>query len=282
MNSSAPAVLLSVSVVLYDTDISVLEKTLMHLVKAAEKLKSFPESERLSLCLLDNHPQQTSLANLPERCMEQLSACFDQVNIIKNTTNLGYGGGHNRCIENRQSRFHLILNPDVFLEEDALLKGVAYLQANIDVGLLAPHVVDEKNRPLYLCKRFPTVLDFLLRGFAPSWVKRFFGKRLANYEMQDVYTAGRACKEIPIISGCCMLARTQMLKSVGGFSKDYFLYFEDFDLSLRMAWLAKVAYCPDMKIIHVGGHSAKKGWHHIRLFARSAITFYNTYGWRWL
>ena len=79
-----------------------------------------------------------------------------------------------------------------------------------------------------------------------------------------------------------MLCRSDALQAVGGFDQRYFLHFEDLDLSLRMHAKGRVVSDPGVTLIHHGGHSAKKGLHHILLFARSAFRFFNTHGWRWL
>jgi hypothetical protein len=122
-------------------------------------------------------------------------------------------------------------------------------------------------------------MDLLLRGFLPSAVRNRFQQRLAFYEMQDL-SEQHPTKDIPIISGCFMLFRTRKLQELEGFNPRYFLYFEDFDLSLRASVNGKLAYVPAMRIVHLGGHSARKGWRHISLFARSGIRFYSTWGWR--
>jgi GT2 family glycosyltransferase len=67
-----------------------------------------------------------------------------------------------------------------------------------------------------------------------------------------------------------MLCRTRELKNIGGFSPEYFLYFEDFDLSRR---LEKKVLLPTMKIIHLGGNTARKGLKHIKLFLKSYLIF---------
>ena len=85
-----------------------------------------------------------------------------------------------------------------------------------------------------------------------------------------------------LASGCFMLLRAHSLATVGGFDERYFLYFEDFDLSLRLAQLGEVQYLPEMQIIHHGGYAARKGWRHIAMFLRSGIRFFQDHGWRWV
>ena len=68
--------------------------------------------------------------------------------------------------------------------------------------------------------------------------------------------------------------------SNSGFDSGFFLCFEDFDISLRASRISRIAYFPDTKFIHHGGHAARKGWRHIVMFGRSAATFVNQHGWR--
>ncbi|KUE80788.1 hypothetical protein ATO46_14560 [Aeromonas schubertii] len=85
----------------------------------------------------------------------------------------------------------------------------------------------------------------------------------------------------PIVSGCFMLFRTDVLQQLGGFDPRFFLYFEDFDISLRAGKISRIAYVPQVKVVHHGGHASRKGWRHIWMFGRSMVTFFNIHGWRW-
>jgi hypothetical protein len=126
------------------------------------------------------------------------------------------------------------------------------------------------------------VLDLLLRGFAPYWLRRHFGARLDYYEMRDLINERDLVWDPPIVSGCFMLFRTEVLKRLGGFDPRFFLYFEDFDLSLRAGEVARIAYVPSVRIVHHGGGAARKGLRHVRMFVVSAVRFFNKQGWRWM
>ena len=79
-----------------------------------------------------------------------------------------------------------------------------------------------------------------------------------------------------------MLLRGAAMRAVGGFDEDYFLYFEDYDLSLRLAREGRLLFDPAVRIVHHGGYAAQKGLHHIRLFVRSGVRFFRRHGWRWI
>jgi GT2 family glycosyltransferase len=77
-----------------------------------------------------------------------------------------------------------------------------------------------------------------------------------------------------------MLARTQLLARLGGFDPRFFMYFEDYDLSLRLGRESQVAYVPSARIVHHGGEASRKGVRHIAWFVGSAWRFFARHGWR--
>jgi len=178
--------------------------------------------------------------------------------------------------------YQLVLNPDVDVAPDALINAIRWLDAHPDVGALAPAVTKSDGTPDYLCKRYPAVFDLLLRGFAPPLMRRWFRKRLDRYDMRDVIDPVKAepVRDVPVMSGCCMLVRRRAIDETGGFDPKFFLYFEDFDWSVRLNKVTKTAYLPSFQVVHHGGGAARKGWKHIGWFARSAFRFYGKHGWR--
>jgi len=195
--------------------------------------------------------------------------------------NRGYGHGHNTAMKSLASDVHLVLNPDVELETDTLRAGLSFLARNRDVVLVSPKVYGRGGEQEFLCKRYPSVLVLLLRGFAPRCIQRLFRRRLAAYEMRDVCGDDRPV-EVGIASGCFMLMRTPVLLEEGGFNERFFLYFEDFDLSLRLEHKGRLVFEPAMRIVHHGGYAASKGWQHLRYFISSGVLFFNRHGWRWI
>jgi GT2 family glycosyltransferase len=268
---------LSVSVVVYRPDLKRLAQTLKSLAAAYDALKETHPAFRLDVCLVDN-------GGLPDMtaALDALRAHGATCSIIAGHGNVGYGRGHNLAIERAASRYHLVLNPDIDLDRQALISAVEFFESHLQVGLLTPRIGDEDGHIQYLCRRYPTLLDLFVRGFLPGSVRRFFARRLARYEMQDVINEHDIVWDPPIVSGCFMLFRTNVLKKLAGFDPRYFLYFEDYDLSLRTHEVARVAYLPAVRVLHHGGGAARKGSSHIRMFAASAFKFFNRFGWKWL
>ncbi|HET6266063.1 MAG TPA: hypothetical protein VFD95_14465, partial [Usitatibacter sp.] len=60
----------------------------------------------------------------------------------------------------------------------------------------------------------------------------------------------------------------------------FFMYFEDYDLSLRVGRESQVAYVPQARIRHHGGEASRKGLRHVAWFVSSAVRFFARHGWR--
>ncbi|EOH6074487.1 glycosyltransferase family 2 protein [Burkholderia cenocepacia] len=266
---------LSVSIVVYQPDIAQLGETLASLGAACTHLCTASLPAPVELFLVDNGGLGDVAA-----LIDDLDTKGITTRILSGHGNVGYGRGHNLAIESSTRPFHLILNPDIDLDADALVAARAFLGSRPDVGALTPWIGDDTGGQQYLCRRYPAVLDLLVRGFLPARFRAAFAKRLARYEMRDVINDRDIVWDPPIVSGCFMLFRTEVLKQLGGFDPRYFLYFEDYDLSLRTHEIARVAYVPSVRVVHHGGGASRKGFAHIRMFAASAFKFYNRFGWR--
>ncbi|WP_112172548.1 glycosyltransferase family 2 protein [Paraburkholderia unamae] len=275
-NTQQPGVALSVSVVAYRPDVHQLLNTLQSLRIAVLAGRQSRQVDA-SLYLVDNGalPDLTSI-------LHELEGDGVTCVTISGHGNVGYGRGHNLAIGRTTADYHLVLNPDIDLAPDSLAQALEFLDKHPNAGLLSPQIGDDQQDLQFLCRRYPTVLDLFLRGFVPAGFQRPFSERLDRYEMRDVINKSEVVWDPPLVSGCFMLFRTEVLKRIGGFDPRYFLYFEDYDLSIRTRDVARIAYMPAVRVLHHGGGAARKGWPHIRMFVTSAVKFFNRFGWKWL
>jgi GT2 family glycosyltransferase len=276
----SPSEGLSVSVVVYHPDPGQLTATLASFGAACDALHDERPGLPVVLYLVDNG----GLPDLPAvgNALDALRARGIVCTMIAGQGNVGYGRGHNLAIERSAGRYHLVLNPDIDLARDALCRALEFFDAHPEAGLITPWIGDEQGHQQFLCRRYPTLLDLFVRGFLPARLRRFFTRRLARYEMRESINERDVVWDPPIVSGCFMLFRTAVLKQLAGFDARYFLYFEDYDLSLRAHDVTRVVYAPAVRVLHHGGGAARKGSAHIRMFAASAFKFFNRFGWKWL
>ena len=275
------SVTFSASIVAYAPDAEMLANTIRSLAAAAAAANREGILREARLWLVDNGPRRDSAAQLTGLLEKIPEAAGLAPSILTGHGNVGYGQGHNLGIKASVSDYHLVLNPDVILAENAIGEAIRFMLGHPYVVLLAPEVRDQHGELQFLCKRYPSVLDLILRGFAPEALKHAFRDRLERYELRDRLGA-KPLLDIQIASGSFMFCQRAVLVEIGGFAEQFFMYFEDFDLSLRLARKGRLAYVPSAKVVHLGGGVAKKGWRHIFMFARSAATFFRIHGWKWL
>jgi GT2 family glycosyltransferase len=275
---------LQVSIVTYRPDLRLLERCFRKLALAIAAARDDRVLRTVALAVVDNSADRAIAKEVIGVAQRRFRDANVQLTFLHGHANIGYGAAHNLVLHGSGADYHLVLNPDVELAPDALAVGVRWLAEHADVGAVAPEVYDgDGETQEYLCKRYPTVLDLALRGFAPGVLRRLFRRRLDRYEMRDVIDADpeREVIDIPAMSGACLLVRRAAVDATGGFDPNFFLYFEDFDWTLRLNRITRTAYVPAMHVRHHGGGAARKGLRHIAWFVRSGVRFYRKHGWRW-
>ena len=189
--------------------------------------------------------------------------------------NDGFGAGHNSVLKDLDSDYHIIMNPDVSLNDtDGLIKAINYMNSHSDVVLLSPLVRNENDNQIqYLNRMEPTVFDLLIRFLGPNFFSKRqskFVKKLGGYDHIQLEENA---------TGSFMLTKTIELKKINGFDTRFFMYFEDTDLTKRMAEEGKVIFFPYFTIVHGwkrDNHTLKG----LRPMILSMIKYFNKWGWK--
>jgi GT2 family glycosyltransferase len=267
-----------VAIVTYRCDPILLERALASLARAAMRARREHRLQgEVAVHIVDNGPA-ASRGEL-ERAMRAWDPAQGPLTLHAGHGNVGYGRANNLLLDRLASDAHLVMNPDVELDEAALGAALATLEEHPGVGLVAPAVCGDDGTSQFLCKRYPSVWVLFLRGFAPRALRKRFEPAIAHYEMRDVI-GERFVERVPLASGCFMLVRTALFTRLGGFDPRFFMYFEDYDLSVRLSREAAIAYVPEARIVHHGGEASRKGWRHVAWFVTSAWRFFARHGWK--
>lgn len=258
-SNMSQAVQLSISVVVYHPDLEILRRSLASL-RVAIQYAAARRPLLASVVVVDNSCDPGEAAPIGEVIADALDGV--PAELLVSETNAGYGAGNNMVIRKCSSDYHLVANPDIFLDPDALFIACAYMDANADVALLSPAVRGEDGEMHYLCKRNPTLLVMFLRGAAPPFVRSLLGGVIQRYEMRDRDYA-QEIRHVPFPTGCFMFFRTAPLQQIGGFDEAFFLYYEDADVARRISTLGRVSYVPSVRIVHRWGrgtHRRRRLW----------------------
>jgi GT2 family glycosyltransferase len=190
--------------------------------------------------------------------------------VIANETNVGFGRACNQALEHVRSPYVLLLNPDATLSLAALETLRTFMDETPAAGMAAPAICTPDGRWQY-AGGTPTPLRVLMQAAGAS--RRFPGRTTVR--------PGASAFPTDWLCGAILMMRRTMLAEIGAFDPRFFLYFEDFDWSVRLNRVTKTAFVPSVEIGHHGGHAARKGLRHIRWFVRSGFRFYRRHGWKW-
>ena len=254
--------MITCSIVLYNNDTNILADAITSILNTQQDV---------FLYLIDNSPT------------DYLNKLNNKNNIeyIHNPSNPGFGASHNIAIKKsieRNSDYHLVLNPDVYFNSGTLEDILNFMKSHPAIGHLMPKILYPNGQMQYLCKTNPTFFDLFARGFLPGFLKRFFKTRLNKYEYRS-YNLEDIIYDIPYLSGCFMFFRTNTLKKVGFFDEKIFMYLEDADITRRFLKVSRTVYYPNAIVYHHYAGLTHKKWKYKWITIKSAFTYFNKWGW---
>ena len=255
--------MINISIVLYKNKIRQLTNTIQNILKS-KFIKR--------LYLIDNSPTDK---------LKGFCRLSKQIEYKFNNTNLGFGKAHNIAMRksiDEDVKYHLVLNPDIYLAEGTLEELYDFMEKNPNTGLVMPRVLYPDGKIQYLCKLLPAPFDLFGRRFLNRGpFKKYIKKRNEMYELR--FTGYNKIMEVPYLSGCFMFIRTKVLKKVGLFDERFFMYLEDTDLSRRIHRVAKTIYYPYVHIYHEHQKGSYKNLKLLKIHIESAIKYFNKWGW---
>jgi len=210
--------------------------------------------------------------NSKDNTLEILSNYNNKIEIIPLTKNIGFGAGHNVILNKINSKYHIVVNPDIILNTSILNDLFNYMEENPNIGMLTPKVKYPDGRIQYLCKIDPNFIDLFIRVFMPFGFK----KRQARYMMLD-YDYERSFL-VSYASGCFMFFRSNIYKRINGFDEAFFLHFEDADITRRINEISKAMYFPSNYVIHDWKRESRKKPKLIYFMIKSAMIYFKKWG----
>lgn len=228
--------------------------------KTLETLFEFTKDIDFKLYVIDN----VSADGTPEHIEKN----YPQVEVIRMKNNVGFGAGHNIAINKIDSKYHVVINPDIVLVEDAISKMAEYMDENEDIGLLSPRIAFPDGRNQILGKRNPHLKYLVasrLRGEEPSAL-------LKEYAMLDCDLSKPT--DIENATGCFMMFRTSVLKEIKGFDERYFMYFEDSDITRTVNSVSRAVYYPYASVNHEWARDSKRNVRLMLIHIQSMLKYF--------
>jgi len=250
---------LSASIVAYKNPAHVLAQTIHSFLR---------DTQDSPLYIIDNSPTDRL----------KYLAYDPRITYIFNNRNVGFGAGHNKVLKEVLDKYtyHLVLNPDVYFEPGTMKKLYDFMNSHPDVGQTMPRVLYPDGRLQPLCRLLPSPKTLIMRRFFGVF-KKALERENFHYELH--HSGYNKTLNVPFLSGCFMMLRTEALKKVGLFDERFFLYTEDTDLTRRIHKYYRTIYYPEASIYHYHERGSYKDLRLLGLNILSAIRYFNKWGW---
>lgn len=184
--------------------------------------------------------------NSEDESVETISRLFPQVKLISLQDNIGFGRANNVGVENALGDFIFFLNSDTVLLNDAISILCQYMVKHNNAGICGGQLYDGEGNVTISYMEYPSLFYFfslIISGNVQT-------KKL------PVFSEGKVTYSI---SGADMMIRQSVIKQCGVFDPDFFMYYEDTELSYRVQKNGfEIHFVPDAKIKHLQGMSDKK------------------------
>jgi GT2 family glycosyltransferase len=182
---------------------------------------------RQCLCSFNNHNYQVIVIDNAscDDTIKIIEENFPLVKIIQNHTNIGFGRANNIALNQVNTNYALILNPDTIIKDEAINNCLNILSNNHEVALGSPVILNQET-------------------------VNFVNKNTEKFSYTN------------FIVGGVLFINMKNIKKIGLFDEQFFMFAEDSDLSDRSIFLGyKNIIINNCYAVHFGGKSSQKSLH---------------------
>jgi N-acetylglucosaminyl-diphospho-decaprenol L-rhamnosyltransferase len=161
---------------------------------------------------------------------------YPWVHLTVNKKNRGFAAANNQVLPLCRGRYLYYLNPDAKLTApDLIEKCIRFMEAHPGVGLAGTRLINPDGTP------------------QESISRRYPGQKFTRSELAGLKGS------IACVLGASMIARTDLIRRIGGFDEEFTLYGEDQDLCLRVRRTGcEIGLVDDAVVLHYGGWSERQ------------------------
>ena len=191
-----------------------------------------------------------------DRTVETVKKNFPNVTVIANSENKGFAAANNQAIKIAKGQYLLLLNPDTIVHKNTLDSLIKVLDENPQAAACGPKILDANGEYCPSIGYIPT-----FRSLLYHWTfLRYLGIFRNHYkQLKRTHLSYDNIADVEQLSGSVLLLRRPVMKEIGLFDENFFMYYEDVDLCLRIrnaGW--KIIFVPDAVITHIGGKSTEQ------------------------
>ncbi len=219
-------------------------------IRAVYSLLPPNQQEEIEIWIIDNSESEQEAKKLRE-------GLGKFCRLIINDKNVGFGEACNQAYRQAQGEWIFLLNPDAYLEPGGLTALRVFLQNNRRVGAVGPRIYwDDAHQFLLPPSLPPTPWQMFLNlplGYLGGKLTWFNSLKYRNRAIHYWHSTTPLRQQN--LSGGHVLLRKEAIEKVGGlFDPQFFLYYEDTDLFLRLRQANyQLFFLPEANVVHAFG-----------------------------
>lgn len=209
------------------------------------------------LVIVDNDSQDGSF----EALIAGIAARGWDIRVLQSGRNGGFGAGNNFGMKaglsnGRTPDYYYILNSDAFPDSGSIGLLIAHLQANPEAGFAGSYIHGPAQDAHLTAFRFHSIASEFEGAIRFGPVSRLLANRIVPLPIPET------TRPVDWLAGASLMMRADVLREIGFFDEDYFLYFEETDLCLRAARAGyRTDYIRESRVTHIGSVSTgMKKW----------------------
>lgn len=220
------------------------------------------------IIVIDNGSTDDTLAIIRSR--------FPKVTVIANEKNRGFAAAVNQGLETASGEFILLLNQDIRVQGDSILRLMDRLAQDSRIGVISPKFVNFEGRLLKSARAFPRHRDLFFELSGLSYLfprsKTFSSWKMGWFDHEEE-------QEVEQPMGAAMMFRRSLVEEVGRFDETFPIFFNDVDFCRRVIEGGyRNLYYPSAVIEHfVGGATSRRRTAMIFESHRSMYRYYIKY-----
>lgn len=226
---------LSIIILSYNTK-DITGRCLDHLKVARDycqkKLKN-----KIEVIIVDNGSEDGSA--------QMIKQDFSWVNLIVLKENSGFSKGNNIGLRKAKNPFILLLNSDVYLQEESLYKALAYFRVNLNCDVLGAKLTYANGKFQPCAGPLPTPLNIIF------WILGFSG----FHPKQNSYF--KKARQVGWVMGAFFMFKQKVYEKTLGFDESLFMYLEEVEWCKRIKDSGfKIWFVPGVCAVHLHGASS--------------------------
>jgi len=235
-------------------------KDTIECLESIAKLKT--DKYDLHAVVVDNGSNSRTVEKIQECINSILSSNGIAYEMVRNKENLGFAQGNNIGIRHamkKKADYVVVLNNDTLVDADFIIELLEVARKEPKVGAVSPKIYFAKGFEFHKERYKKSDLGKVIwyAGGKIDW-DNVYGTNFGVDEPDNIKFG--KIKETDFFTGSCVMFNTLALRKAGLFDDDYYMYFEDADLSMRMkkrGWT--VLFAPKSKIWHKVSQSSAIG-----------------------